>query len=507
MTLASTILEARGIDKRFPGVVALQDVDLTVGAGEVHGLVGKNGAGKSTLVKILSGALQPDAGSIHLDGRPLPSLTPASAQAAGIATVYQDQQLVPGLNVAENLYLGREPRTPLGAVDHARMQSEAGRVLAALGLQLDPRAPLPRLDMAQRQQLTIAKAVQRQGRVLLLDEPTAALNKTQADFLFTLVRRLVEEGLAVLYISHHLDEVLAIADTVTVLRDGRRVGTVAADALDKAELVSMMVGQQLVEEEARHAPAERIEAVLSATGLRLDPASAPFELAVRAGEVLGITGTLGSGAFRLARVLAGLERPHEGAMTLRKRPYAPTRVRDAVARGVVFLPEDMLREGLVMPMAVAPNVSLTNLRKVAPGGRIRLWRERRATREVTRELAVVPDDVEREVRLLSGGNRRKVLLARALFADAQVLVLEEPTQGVDVEARREIHRLLGALATEGRAIVLATTDLEELVQVCDRILVLRKGALAESFRGADTTPQALLASIVAGAAPAERGAP
>jgi ABC-type sugar transport system ATPase subunit len=505
--LHSSILEAHQIDKRFPGVVALEGVDLMVGAGEVHGLVGKNGAGKSTLVKVLSGALQPDAGTIRLGGRTLPSLTPASAQAAGIATVYQDQQLVPGLNVAENLFLGREPRTRLGAVDHARMQSEAGRALAALGLQLDPRAPLPRLDMAQRQQLTIAKAVQREGRVLLLDEPTAALNKTQADFLFTLVRRLVGEGLAVLYISHHLDEVLAIADTVTVLRDGRRVGTVAADALDKAALVSMMVGQQLVEETPQEAPTQPVETVLAAIGLRLGADSTPFELAVMAGEVLGISGTLGSGAFRLARILAGLERPVEGSMTLEGRSYAPVRVRDAVARGVVFLPEDMLREGLVMPMAVAPNVSLTNLREVAPGGRIRLRRERRATRELTRELAVVPDDVEREVRLLSGGNRRKVLLARALFADARVLVLEEPTQGVDVEARREIHRLLRSLASEGRAIVLATTDLEELVQVCDRILVLRKGALAETFRGPATTPQALLASIVAGTAPTERRAP
>ncbi len=505
MVDGSGILEARGIDKRFPGVVALDTVDLTVAAGEVHGLVGKNGAGKSTLVKILSGALAPDAGVISVAGRRLGALTPAAAQAAGIATVYQEQQLVPGLNVAENLYLGREPRMALGAVDHRRMRVGAARALAGLGLDLDPRAPLSQLDMAQRQQLTIAKAVQREGRVLLLDEATAALNKTQTDFLFGLVRRLAEGGLAVLYISHHLDEVLAIADTVTVLRDGRRVGTVSAAAVDKAELVAMMVGQQLTTEAAPTAGSNPTETVLAVSGVRLAAAAEPFDLEVRSGEILGLTGTLGSGAFRLARVFAGLARPLEGRMSLRGRPYAPSRVRDAVRRGVVFLPEDMLREGLVMPMAIAPNVSLTNLRRVASSGRIRLGLERRATQQVTRSLAVVPDDVGREVRLLSGGNRRKVLLARALFADARVLALEEPTQGVDVEARQEIHRLLRTLALQGRAVVLATTDLEELTQVCDRIVVLRGGSVAAEVAGAETTPRALLATMVGADEPAAGG--
>lgn len=477
-------LEADGITKRYPGGAALEGVRLEVRPGEVHALVGKNGAGKSTLVRILSGAERPDAGTIRLGGRAYAGFSPASAQQAGIATVYQEQQLVGGLTVAENVFLGVEPRLMPGVVNHREMERRTAALAGEHGLDLRPAARLESLDVAQRQQVTILKSLHRRATVLLLDEPTAALNKVQTSFLYELIGRLTDQGLAVLFISHYLDEVLALSNRVTVLRDGRVVVTVAAASTSKAEVVQFMVGE---------APGERLppaQATCAEAKPLLELHGFGLDLVLRAGEVIGLTGTLGAGARELGRAIGGVGSGTGGGRLV----HQP----NSAGQGVVFLPEDMRREGLVWPLTITHNITLGSLAKVAPHGFIRHRQETAASVALVDSLRIQPPDARREVGTLSGGNKRKVLFARGLQTGFQVLVTEEPTQGVDIQARRELHHLIRELAGQGKAVVVVSTDLEELIEVSDRLLVMREGALWREHLTADTSAAELLASIQGG---------
>lgn len=486
---------AQGIAKRYAGTVALQGVDFTVGRGEVHGLIGKNGAGKSTLLAILSGAQRPDAGKIVVNGRAYNALTPTEARRAGIAVVYQNPELHLDLSVAENICLGDEPRTRLGLIDDASMVERATELLARLGLSLLATSRLGDLDMALRQQVAIAKAVRKDASVLLLDEPTSALNSTQIDFLFRLIHTLARGGMAIVYVSHHLDEVLAIADRITVLRDGRRVADVDTHVVDKDQLIAMMVGQAVrTTAISRTAAGVRGEPLLSLEAINLSGQLVEISLTVARGEIVGLTGLTGAGAHTLASVIGGLLAA-KGTMTLLGARYAPRSVKEAIRRGVIFVPEDMRARGLAMPLSIAQNITLAKLKALSRACWLDLKRETIEASAMIERLDIVPREPSREVQYLSGGNQRKTLLGRALFASANLLVLEEPTQGVDVDARRQIHEHLRRLADNGAAVVFVSSDLEELIDLPDRIVVLREGRIGRALSPIGLKADRLLAAI------------
>ncbi len=492
--LPDLAIRAVGIGKTFLGSRALESVDFEVARGEIHGLVGKNGAGKSTFMKILSGAQPPDTGEIVVGGRAFRALSPADGQAAGIAIVYQNPEMHLDLSVAANIFLGAEPRRRFGVIDDRAMARRSAELLERLGLSLPVESRLGDLDIAHRQQVAIVKAVRTNPHVLLLDEPTAALNKSQADFLFRLIRDLARQGIAIVYVSHHLDEVLAISDRITVLRNGRKVAVVDGATSDKDGLIAMIVGRDLDALEKHRTVAARTAPFLQLSNVSLPSKLDDVTLTVGKGEIVGLTGLVGGGANALAAVLSGIERP-TGTMTLAGRPYAPVSVREAVARGVLFIPEDMRGRGLVMPLSIASNISLGALPTLTRAGWISLSRETRAASAMAERLDLNPRVPSREVRFLSGGNQRKALLGRAIFADGTLFVLEEPTQGVDVESQRQVHDHLRRLADKGASVVFVSTDLEELIALADRILVLRGGRIDPELEPAGLTPEQLLFAI------------
>jgi len=493
---ASLAIKVQGVTKSFLGQRVLDDVDFEVARGEVHGLVGKNGAGKSTFMKILSGAQPPDSGEIVVGGKAFKALNPIEGRAAGIAIVYQNPELHLDLSVAANIFLGAEPRKGFGIIDDRAMESRATELLARLGLSLPVRTRLGELDIAERQQVAIAKAVREQAHVLLLDEPTAALNKAQADFLFRLIRDLAKQGMAIVYVSHHLDEVLSISDRITILRNGRKVAVVDGRSSDKDGLISMIVGRSLdavePQREARASGAPFLNLAGVSREGRLDDVS----LSVNKGEIVGLTGLVGGGANALAAVIAGLDhRQVSGSMTLGGEAYAPRAVRESIGRGVLFIPEDMRGRGLVMSLSIAKNISLAALKSLASMGWLNLGKETSVATEMAERLDLNPRAPSREVRFLSGGNQRKALLGRAIFADGQLFVLEEPTQGVDVESQRQIHDHLRLLASKGATVIFVSTDLEELIALADRILVLRGGRIEQELSPDGLDPEHLLAAI------------
>lgn len=491
---AQLAIEARAITKIFLGTKALDAVDFEVARGEVHGLVGKNGAGKSTFMKILAGAHAPDAGQINVGGKIFKALNPAEGRAAGIAVVYQNPELHLDLSVAANIFLGAEPRYRFGLLDDRTMRRRASQLLARLGLALPVNGRLGDLDIALRQQVAIAKAVREDAQVLLLDEPTAALNKGQADFLFRLIRELARGGMAIVYVSHHLDEVLAISDRITILRNGRKVGVVRGEHSDKDELISMIVGRSLDAIEHHRLARTQGDAFLRLEGIAAPGRLEAISLGVHRGEIVGLTGLVGGGANDLAAAIGGITRVN-GEMYLDGAPYAPQSIREAIARGVIFIPEDMRGRGLVMPLSIAKNISLAALPRLARAGWLNLGKETRVAAAMAERLDLNPRAPDREVRFLSGGNQRKALLGRAIFADVKLFVLEEPTQGVDVESQRQIHDHLRRLADKGATVVFVSTDLEELIALADRILVLREGRIDQELTPAGLTPDVLLAAI------------
>ena len=468
------VIRLRNISKEFPGVLAVDEVDLDILPGEVHVVAGENGAGKSTLMKLLSQVERPSAGEIELSGAPVEFHGPRHAQNLGVAMVYQEFALAPDLSVAENLFMGREPGR-FGFVNRRAETSEAGELLERVGLDLSPTRPVAGLTVAEQQRVEIAKALAIEAKVMILDEPTATLTEREIEELFGVIRSLTDEGIAVLYISHRLDEIFRIADRVTVMRDGKVVDTVPAGELDENKLVRMMVGREITDLYPKH-EVEIKDVVLRATGICRGNVLKDCSFEMREGEILGFAGLVGAGRTELARAVFGADRIESGSIELDGREVAVGTPQRAIEAGIGYLTEDRKGEGLALQLGVDKNITLANL--PASFGFIDLGAERRVAERQRERLDIRTPSIRRAVRMLSGGNQQKVVVARWLETKARILFFDEPTRGVDVGAKAEIFQLIGGLAEEGRAIVLISSYLPELLNMCDRILVMREGSVS-----------------------------
>jgi len=490
-----TVLEVRGLVKEYPGVKALQGVDLDVQKGEVHCLLGPNGAGKSTLIKCVSGAVEPTGGEVLFEGEPLPVGDPAASLKRGVATIYQELDLVEDLTVAESIFLAHEPRKgPL--LDRDKMNRDSAAILKRLGHEEIPtRAKIRALTPAARQIASIARVLSGDVRLLIMDEPSAILDDGEVETLFEVVRRLTAEGVGVIYISHRLEEIRRIGNRVTVLADGRTTATGIPATTPTDELVELMVGHK-VEQLYPPRPTGRGEVLLEVNGARRLPMVRGVSLTVHEGEILGLGGLVGSGRTELLRLIYGIDPPDEGEVWVDGKQLRPDRPAVAIGAGLGLAPEDRKSQGLVLEWSQAKNVSLADLNRF---GRaiLNVRAERAAAREQLRALNTVPDDVERVVRLLSGGNQQKVVLARWLLHHCRVLLLDEPTRGVDVATKAEIYRIICDLANSGLGVLMVSSELEELVGICSRILVMREGEIVAEMDGATATERELLRHAVA----------
>jgi rhamnose transport system ATP-binding protein len=463
------LLLLRGIQKRFPGVHALKGVDLEVRRGEVHAVVGENGAGKSTLMQILAGVYRPDAGRIDFDGRQdVVFPDERAAQKAGVALVFQERSLFGPMSVAENVFAARQPAGRWGRIDHRALRERAAAAVAEVGLSVDPDEPAERLSSAQQQLVEIAKALSLQPKLIIFDEPTAALSPADARVLFGVIRRLRSQGAGVVYISHRLEEIFEIADRITVLKDGAGQGTFPTSALTPSDLVAKMVGRDLGERPIRKGTA----------GQPLLEVSGDVSFSVRAGEIVGLAGLVGAGRTELALALFGARPFTSGQVKLDGRPVTLRSPAEAIAAGIGYLSEDRKESGLFLDMSIEENIGVARY-----GGR-----EQRAAAETMREkLRIVCRGPEEPVRNLSGGNQQKVVLARWLVSRPKVLIVDEPTRGVDVGAKAEIHGLLEDLARSGAAVLVISSDLPEVLAVSDRILVMREGRITGELSRAEAT--------------------
>ena len=483
--------------KTYPGVRALDDVDFSVAAGEVHALLGENGAGKSTLIKIMTGAATADAGELRLDGRPLRFASPADARAAGVGAVYQEVNLVPTLTVTENLALGRLPRR-FGLVDWRAARAEARERLRRLGVEIEVERPLGAYSIAIQQLVAIARALEVDTRVLVLDEPTASLDAAETARLLDIVRELKARGLAIVFISHFLDQVYAIADRLTVLRNGRRVGVGTPQEIPPAKLVPLMIGRELeaVEHQRVAAEARTGEPVLIVEGLGKVRVMAPFDLTLRPGEAVGLSGLLGAGRTESAKLVFGALRADSGSVKIAGEKLNPS-PRASLARGVAFCPEDRKAEGIFAELSIRENIAIALQSKRGWLKALSRAEQERLAQQMIEALAIATPDAEKPVGQLSGGNQQKAVLARALVSDPRVLILDEPTRGIDVGAHAEIVALIRRLTGQGLAVLVASSELEELIAVSDRVAVLRDRAFVGELSGADINQQAIMRTIAA----------
>jgi ABC-type sugar transport system ATPase subunit len=496
---AVPLLEARGISKAFPGVQALDGVDLVVRSGRLNALLGENGAGKSTLMNILAGVFAPDAGELLVEGRPVRFRGPRDAQRAGVAIIHQELNLLPELTIAENVFLGREPRTRLGLVDCRTMNRRAAELLRRLELEIDPRTPVRRLRVGAQQVVEMAKALSLDARVLIMDEPTSAITDHEVDVLFRIIEQLKADGVGIVYITHKLDELPHIADDVTVLRDGRLIASRPYAGASRDELVRLMVGRDLSELFPKTPPKLGSEVLrLDGVSLRRSAASDDFavrdaSVALHRGEVVGLFGLLGAGRTELLQTIFGLHpRRSSGVVSVDGKPASIRSPQQAIAAGIALAPEDRKSEGLVLSMSVAENLTLATLAQATRLGLISSRRERDLAGRFVQRLGVKTSSLDQAVRNLSGGNQQKVVLAKWLAAGPKVLLLDEPTRGIDVGAKREIYALIGELAHAGLGVLMASSELPELLGIADRILVLAEGRVTAEFERGDATEEALL---------------
>ena len=491
------MLRMEGIVKEFPGVRALEGVDFDLGAGEVHVLLGENGAGKSTLIKILAGVHQKDEGRILLDGQEVEITSPRRARELGVRTIYQELHLVPQLSVAENIFLGEEPVGASRLIDQKTMVDVSGGLLRDLGRELDPRAPVEELSVADRQMVEIAKAIRARCRVMVMDEPTSSLDQEEVRALFAVIGRLREQGVGVIYISHRLEEVGAIGDRVSILRDGRHVHSGPVRDLTMEDMIRYMVGRELAAK-FPWVPREAGEEVLRVEGLGKDGVFRDVSFSLRRGEILGLAGLVGAGRTELARALLGVDRADQGHIVLGGHRLRPRSPRETIHRGLGLLPEDRKNQGVILLLSVAANITLVTLWRLVR--RLFLDRRREAAlpHEYAGRLNIVTPRLDRQVRFLSGGNQQKVVLAKWLCSGAEVLIFDEPTRGIDVGAKYEVHRLMVELAQGGAGVLMISSELPEVLGMSDRIVVMREGRIAAEFSRAEATQEKILRAAMLG---------
>jgi ribose transport system ATP-binding protein len=492
--MAAELLQLQSIRKTYPGVVALDDVHLSVAPGEVVGLIGENGAGKSTLMKVLGGVVQPSSGIIRIDGEPRPDFRVPDAIAAGIAFVHQELNLFDNLDVAANVFIGREPLSggPLRLIDRKAMIGAVEPLLRQLDVDFAPGTPVAELSLAQRQLVEIAKALSLQARLVIMDEPTSSLTIRETGRLLAVIDDLKRQGIGVIFISHRLNEVERCADRVIVLRDGKSVGELAGGDIRHDRMIRLMIGRDL---KATYNPprAPPGAPVLAITGLRTTayPDHA-VDLELRGGEILGLAGLVGSGRTELARAIFGIDQPIAGALRLDGEPIRIATPRQAIERGIYLAPEDRKASGLLLDVSIAGNVSLPSLRSLSRFGLVRRGPENELAERQRRRLNIKTADVATEVGALSGGNQQKVVLARWLAMTPRVVIFDEPTRGIDVGAKSEIYALMRGLADDGAAILMISSDMEEVIGVSDRIAVMHEGAISGFLDRGDFSEQNVL---------------
>mgnify|MGYP001949981357 FL=1 len=480
----------KGIDKSFPGVHALQDVDFELEAGQVVALLGENGAGKSTLIRVLGGAHQLDAGLIEVDGKPLSIASPQESQAAGISVIYQEFNLVREMTVRDNVFLGQEP-SRLSIIPVERERKRAVELFDRLGVLIDPDALVGDLTVAQQQIVEIAKALATDARIIVMDEPTAALSPNEVEGLFTIIRDLRAQGIGIVYVSHRLVEIFEIADRVTVLRDGGLVGTKPIKELTRESMIEMMVGRKLENEfPARPKKGE----IVASSGLEVrnlcrGDAVRNVSFQVRRGEIVALTGLVGAGRTETARLIFGADRRDSGEATLDGQPLMITNPRKAISAGICLLTEDRKNQGLVLQRSVLENFGLPNMSRFAPRGWINQSRERNAFDRYVEQLQIKVASNEQLAANLSGGNQQKVVLARWLERNAEVIIFDEPTRGIDVGAKYEIYLLMNDLAAQGKAILMISSELPEVIGMADRILVMHEGRITGEISEGRTATQ------------------
>ena len=483
------LLEVSGITKAFAGVRAVDGLDLSVRSGEIVALVGENGAGKSTMIKMVSGQYAPDAGDIRFLGAPVAFRGPLEARDAGIAVIHQELQLVPQMSVAENVVLGRWPKGH-GTVDFDRARKIAADVLPTIGFHLSVDVPVESLSTGQQQLVEIARALAFQSKLLILDEPTASLSNSESERLMTLVLKLKERGLGILYVSHRMEEIFRLADRITVVRDGRLVGTRPKAEFDHDTVVAMMVGdQRSLQVERRRSPGETL---LRTRGLTRHGVFADISIEVRRGEVVGLAGLVGAGRTDVARCLFGVERPDAGTIEVAGEEAAIGTPREAIARGFALVPEDRKGQGLVMIASVADNLTMSAQGRVSRGGVVSRTAVKEMVERYVRKLGIRLASADNAVETLSGGNQQKVVLARWLATDPKLMILDEPTRGVDVGAKAEIHRVIESLVSQGMGVLLISSELPELMAMSDRVYVMRAGRIVAALSGAGINEQTIM---------------
>ncbi len=492
------ILQLKGIHKVFPGVHALKGVDFCLRAGEIHALLGENGAGKSTLIKVMTGVYQRDGGEILLDGKSIHPSNTGDAQALGISTVYQEVNLLPNLTVAQNLFLEREPRL-FGLINWKKVNRDAAQLLKSYDLDIDVTQPLSRYSIAVQQLIAIARGVAMSAKVLILDEPTASLDADEVQSLFRIMRDLKARGIGIVFVTHFLDQVYAVCDRITVLRNAERVGEFDTATLSRPELIGHMLGKELAAL-GEHKPqplTQESGALLDIKALSHRTQMSPMDLQVRQGEVVGLAGLLGSGRTELCRLIFAIDPKHGGDMTFGNQPVNFSAPRDAIVAGLGLCPEDRKHDGILGPLSIRENMVLA--RQIKQGWWKYIGRREQETiaHRYVKELNIATSDIEKPIEQLSGGNQQKVILARWLAANPKLLILDEPTRGIDIGAHAEIIRLIRQLCDQGLALIVASSELEELVAFSNKVVVLRDRKKVAELEGTDINPQRIMQAIAA----------
>lgn len=492
------LLEMKGIGKTFPGVKALEGVNLTVRAGQVHALLGENGAGKSTLIKILSGAYIKDEGQILWEGQPVEIKSPQDAQRLGISTIYQEFNLAPHLTVAENIFLGHLPKKGLW-VDWAQVRKRARAILDSLGVALDVDTPTAELSVAEQQLVEIAKALNRQTRILVMDEPSAVLGEKDLEKLFNVVRQLQANGIGIIYISHRLREIFELADQVTVLKDGRYVDTRAVSTVTMDDLVRLMIGRELADVYPKR-NVQPGQVLLEVKNIGREGVLRDISFQLRAGEIVGFAGITGSGRTELARIIFGADPYNSGEMWLSGQPYHVTSPADAIRHGVALVTEDRKRQGLLLKLSVTINTTISGLKRLCRGQIIKLKEELHLVQQYIRQLSIKTPGPNFLVVNMSGGNQQKVVLARWLSIGTRLFLLDEPTRGIDVGSKSEIYQIMADLANQGVGILMISSELPEVLGMSDRIMVMREGRIVKELSRAEASEEAIMHYAVGSAA-------